>query len=227
MGLFVMLAIYAAVIFVIIAGMWKVFTKAGQPGWYSIIPILNTYTLIKIARRPGWWLLLMFIPCVSFVVAIIVMMDLAKAFGKDSGFGIGLALLAPIFIPILGFGSATYDDGFNTYTPSYGGTGGGYGGTGGGFGGAGSAGGWGGTPAPGGFNPTGGVATPPAFNPTGGAPTPPASNGLPGLGLTGDSAPAEAAASAGDSTPAGWYPDPSGTGQRWWDGTAWTDNTAP
>ena len=100
-GLFVMLAIYAAVIFVIIAGMWKVFTKAGQPGWYSIIPILNTYTLIKIARRPGWWLLLMFIPCVSFVVAIIVMMDLAKAFGKDSGFGIGLALLAPIFIPIL------------------------------------------------------------------------------------------------------------------------------
>ena len=95
-------------IFLIIA-MWKVFTKAGEPGWVSIIPIYNIYALCKIAGRPGWWLLLMLIPFVNFIVAIIVCIDIAKNFGKGAGFGIGLAFLGPIFFPILGFGSATYE----------------------------------------------------------------------------------------------------------------------
>ena len=41
----------------IIAAMWKVFTKAGHPGWACLIPIYNIYILCKIAGRPGWWLL--------------------------------------------------------------------------------------------------------------------------------------------------------------------------
>ena len=98
----------ALVVFVI-AGAWKVFVKAGQPGWAAIIPIYSAYILIaKIVGRPWWWLLLLLVPVVSLVISIIVCIDLAKAFGKGTGFGIGLALLAPIFICILGFGDATY-----------------------------------------------------------------------------------------------------------------------
>ena len=62
---------------------WKVFTKAGQPGWAILIPFYNTYVLLKIVGRPGWWLVLMFIPLVNIVIAIIVAIDLAKSFGKS------------------------------------------------------------------------------------------------------------------------------------------------
>jgi len=92
----------------IIAAMWKVFSKAGQPGWAAIIPIYNIYVMCKVAGRPGWWLLLMLIPVVNFIVGIILCIDIAKNFGKGAGFGLGLAILGIIFWPILGFGSATY-----------------------------------------------------------------------------------------------------------------------
>ena len=92
----------------IIVAMWKVFTKAGQPGWASIIPIYNLYIWCKIVGRPAWWIILMLIPFVNFIVGIILCIDLAKSFGKGAGFGIGLALLGIIFFPILGFGSAQY-----------------------------------------------------------------------------------------------------------------------
>jgi len=92
----------------LIVAMWKVFTKAGQPGWACIIPIYNLYVWCKIVGRPWWWILLMLIPFVNFIIAIIVCIDMAKSFGKGAGFGIGLALLGIIFLPILGFGSAQY-----------------------------------------------------------------------------------------------------------------------
>src|SRR5262245_19891869 len=93
---------------VLIAAMWKVFTKAGQPGWASIIPIYNIYIWCKIVGRPAWWIILLFIPFVNFIIGIILCIDLAKSFGKGAGFCIGLALLGFIFFPILGFGSAQY-----------------------------------------------------------------------------------------------------------------------
>jgi len=91
-----------------IAACWKIFTKAGQPGWASIIPIYNWYILCKIVGRPGWWVILLLIPFVNFSVGIVLCIDLAKSFGKGVGFGIGLVLLSVIFFPILGFGSAQY-----------------------------------------------------------------------------------------------------------------------
>ena len=92
----------------IIAAMWKVFTKAGQPGWASLIPIYNLYVLCKIAGRPGWWLLLMLIPFVNIIIIVILCIDIAKSFGNGVGFGLGMAFLGFIFWPILGFGSAQY-----------------------------------------------------------------------------------------------------------------------
>jgi hypothetical protein len=96
---------------IIIVAMWKVFSKAGHPGWAAIIPIYNLYVLCKIAGRPGWWLLLFLIPFVNFIILIILNIDIAKNFGKGAGFGLGLAFLGIIFWPILGFGSAQYQGG--------------------------------------------------------------------------------------------------------------------
>ena len=97
---------WLAFMILMIAACWKIFTKAGQPGWASIIPIYNWYILCKIVGRPGWWVILLLIPFVNFIVGIILCIDLAKSFGKGVGFGIGLILLGVIFFPILGFGSA-------------------------------------------------------------------------------------------------------------------------
>lgn len=94
-------------VFMIIC-LWKIFTKAGQPGWASLIPLYNTYIMLKIAGKPGWWLLLLFIPFVNFVIMILAMIGLANNFGKGGGFAVGLIFLGIIFFPILAFGSAQY-----------------------------------------------------------------------------------------------------------------------
>ncbi len=98
----------AAVSVVFIAGTWKMFTKAGQPGWASLIPFYNLYVLLQIAGRPGWWLILLLVPLVNVVVAIMMWADIATAFGKGSGYALGLILLTPIFVLLLGFGDAEY-----------------------------------------------------------------------------------------------------------------------
>ena len=100
--------IYLAIGILAIAGFWTVFTKADRPGWGAIIPIYSFYLACKIAGRPGWWWVLLFIPIVNIVVWFIVAIDLAKSFRQGAGFGVGLALLSFIFAPILGFGDATY-----------------------------------------------------------------------------------------------------------------------
>lgn len=92
----------------VIAGMWKTFDKAGQPGWGIFIPIYNAYLLTKIARKPGWWVLLMLVPIVNIVINAIISIGVAENFGKGTGFGIGLLLLPFIFYPVLGFGDAAY-----------------------------------------------------------------------------------------------------------------------
>ncbi|MBL0057747.1 MAG: signal peptidase I [Elusimicrobia bacterium] len=93
-----------AVSILVIVSVWKVFVKAGQPGWASLIPFFNLYVLIKIAGKPGWWLLLMLIPLINLVFFLLVTLGLAERFGKGAGFGVGLFLLPFIFWPILAFG---------------------------------------------------------------------------------------------------------------------------
>ena len=102
---------YSVVIILLITAIWKVFSKAGQPGWAAIIPIYNFYVMCKVAGRPGWWLLLCLIPFLNFIILIILNFDIAKRFGKGGGFAVGMILLPFIFWPILGFGSATYEGG--------------------------------------------------------------------------------------------------------------------
>lgn len=89
--------------------LWAVFKKAGSDmAWAAFVPIVNVYETLKVVGRPGWWLILYFIPIVNLVVAIIVWNDLSKSFGKGVGFTIGLILLPWVFLAILGWGSASY-----------------------------------------------------------------------------------------------------------------------
>jgi len=100
--------IYLVFVIAVIAGWWMMFEKAGEAGWKAIIPIYNIIVLLKIVGREWWWVILFLIPIVGFIVWIIVALDLAKVFGRGTGFGIGLIFLTPIFALILGFGSDTY-----------------------------------------------------------------------------------------------------------------------
>jgi len=100
--------VYVAFIVLMIASMWKTFEKAGQKGWTAIIPILNIIVLLKVVHKELWWIILFIIPCVSIIAWIIVSFDVARAFGKGAGYGLGLIILPFIFLPMIGFGSATY-----------------------------------------------------------------------------------------------------------------------
>lgn len=109
LGLLCNCVIFLIVVVPTVAGLWKIFEKAGQPGWAAVVPIYNMYVLtVEVARKEILWFVLMFIPCVNIVAVILVSIDVAKNFGKGPGFGIGLALLSPIFFPLLGFSDARF-----------------------------------------------------------------------------------------------------------------------
>ncbi len=101
--------VYLAIAIVYIVALWKIYVKAGKPGWAAIIPFYNYYVLLKIVGRPGWWILLLLIPIVNIVITIIVAIDLAKVFGRSTVFGVVcLWLFSFIGYLMLGFGKSTY-----------------------------------------------------------------------------------------------------------------------
>lgn len=115
-GIFALLtsgfSLFCGLIFaiLIIAGMWRMFVKAGKPGWAAIIPFYNIYVLMEIVGRPGWWLILFFIPFVNIIVTLLVSIDLAKSFGKSAAWGVILLFFFnAIGYLILGFGDARYE----------------------------------------------------------------------------------------------------------------------
>lgn len=102
------IAFFVFLIIFLIVAEWKVYEKAEQPGWAVLIPFYNFYILLKIVGKPGWWLLLLFVPFVNLVIGIYVIHLLSKSFGHDIGFTLGLIFLSFIFYPILGFGDSKY-----------------------------------------------------------------------------------------------------------------------
>ena len=103
---YIVFSILIAVITIV--ALWKIFTKAGQPGWAALIPFYDLYVLYKITWGSGWYFLLLLIPCANIVIYIITLVKLAKVFGKGAGFACGLIFLEPIFLCILAFGDAQY-----------------------------------------------------------------------------------------------------------------------
>ena len=102
------IAFWSIIAVIEIIGLWKIFSKAGKPGWAAIIPIYNVIVLLEIIGKPVWWFLLLLIPCVNIIFAVIVINRLSKSFGQGVGFTIGLIFLGFIFYPLLGFGDYTY-----------------------------------------------------------------------------------------------------------------------
>lgn len=102
------LVVGLAVIVFLIITMWKIFEKAGKPGWAAIIPIYNMIILLEVVGKPVWWIFLFFIPFVNYVFIVWTYNMLSKSFGKDEAFTVGLVLLNIVFLPILAFGDAQY-----------------------------------------------------------------------------------------------------------------------
>jgi hypothetical protein len=95
--------IILALIVLMFAAMWRIFKKAGHPGWACLIPIYNTLVLLDIAEMSGLWLLALFVPYLNILVAIVMTVRIALAFRKNALFGFGLVLLPFLFYPLLAF----------------------------------------------------------------------------------------------------------------------------
>lgn len=103
------LIVWLLLIIAFVAGMWKTFEKANQPGWAAIIPIYNFYIMLKIGDNAWWWLLvILFVPIVNIYGYYKIHAGVARAFGQGIGFALGLWFLAFIFWPLLGFGDYSY-----------------------------------------------------------------------------------------------------------------------
>jgi Family of unknown function (DUF5684) len=100
--------VWLAVAVLMIAALWKIFVKAGEPGWAAIIPIYNAIVVLKIVGRPLWWIVLFLIPFVNLIMMFVVAFDLARVFGKGAGFALGMIFLGPIFYPVLAWSDAKY-----------------------------------------------------------------------------------------------------------------------
>jgi Family of unknown function (DUF5684) len=94
--------------FILIAGYWRLFTKAGKPGWAILIPIYNAIVMQQISGKPLWWILLYFVPIVNIVIAVICLFALAENFGKGKGYALGMLFLPWVFVPMLAFSDAQF-----------------------------------------------------------------------------------------------------------------------
>lgn len=99
---------YLAILVIMIASMWKLFEKAGKPGWAAIIPIYNLIVMIEIVGKPMIWILWLILPCVNVVFIIWLTNLFVKSFGKSEGYTVGIIFLPFIFYPLLAFGNNPY-----------------------------------------------------------------------------------------------------------------------
>jgi hypothetical protein len=107
-GIIILALASLGAVVVAMAGTWRVYEKAGQPGWASLVPIYNIIVLLRIAGERWWCILLFMIPGVNAAVYLLLCIDVARQFGKSFLFGLGLCWAGALFFPILGFGSAQY-----------------------------------------------------------------------------------------------------------------------
>ncbi len=87
---------------------WKIFEKAGKPGWAAIIPIYNVIVFLQVAGKPEWWIILFIVPVANIIIGIVTIVSLAERFGQGAGFAIGMLFLPIIFYPLLAFGDYQY-----------------------------------------------------------------------------------------------------------------------
>lgn len=121
LGTQLLLKVLVVLIVLYVIGRWRMFQKAGEEGWASIIPLYSTYVMIKISRNPGWWLILLLIPIVNIFIGIMILNGISAQFGKSGGYTVGLVFLGIIFLPLLGFDESSYAQEISEYgDPSFG-----------------------------------------------------------------------------------------------------------
>lgn len=98
-----------AICVVMIIAMWKIFKKAGKNGWEAIVPVYNVIVMLEISNIPVWQIVFYFIPFANIYIMFKQYIELAKKFGKSSGFGVLTAFFPFVCLPILGFGSVSYE----------------------------------------------------------------------------------------------------------------------
>lgn len=100
-----MVIFYLILCAVMLVSLWKIYTKAGKPGWASIVPIYNIIVLLEIVELPMWYIVLFFIPFANIYAAFKIYIELAHKFGKSTGFGVLTVFFSIICLPILAFSS--------------------------------------------------------------------------------------------------------------------------
>ncbi len=103
------IVIYVIVILLLIVSLWITIGKAGRPGVSQIVPIWNIIELVQVAGKPGWWVvMILLVPFANIVFLIMTFNAIAHAFGKGTGFTVGMIFLPFVFWPLLAFGDANY-----------------------------------------------------------------------------------------------------------------------
>jgi Family of unknown function (DUF5684) len=119
-GIIIIIVVFVLALVVLMAvSFWKIFEKAGKPGWAAIVPIYNMVVWCEIIKKPAWWVILMIIPYIGYIWHIWATNLLVKKFGKDEGFTVGCVFLPFIFFPILAFGDAKFEDGNDDFTDGH------------------------------------------------------------------------------------------------------------
>lgn len=108
-GGLVMVVLYLALMVFYIMVYWKLFVKAGKPGWACLVPIYNIIVYLEICGKPLWWIILFFVPFVNIVIALMLLYEFVKKFGKDTTFFVLTIFFSFVTMPMLAFGSAEYD----------------------------------------------------------------------------------------------------------------------
>jgi len=103
-----MIIVYLLIAVVLIVSYWKIYVKAGKPGWAAIVPIYNIIVLLEIVKKPVWWIVLFFIPCANIVALVLVSLEFVKVFGKPSWHAVLMILLGVIYAPYIAFSDAKY-----------------------------------------------------------------------------------------------------------------------
>jgi hypothetical protein len=99
----IVFAISLALGAIMIISMWRLYTKAGRPGWASIVPFYNQIVMIKIIGRPLWWFAMMFVPFANIVFSVMIMLEFVKSYGKDTWFGVASLFFPYVIFPIMAF----------------------------------------------------------------------------------------------------------------------------
>jgi len=104
----VYLVLSIAILVVMVVSYWKIYVKAGKPGWAAIVPIYNIIILLEIVKKPVWWVILFFIPCANIVALVLVALEFVKVFGKPSWHAALMILVGIVYLPYIAFSDAKY-----------------------------------------------------------------------------------------------------------------------